>query len=74
MCICNKLLFALVCDTKSWTQLIVTPWTVGHQAPLSRAFFRQEYSSGLPFPSPGNLPDSGIKLRSPELAGGFFTV
>lgn len=73
MCICNKLLFALVCDTKSWTQLFVTPWTVGHQAP-SIAFFRQEYSSGLPFPSPGNLPDSGIKLRSPELAGGFFTV
>lgn len=43
MCICNKLLLALVCDTKSWTQLFVPPWTVDHQAPLSIAFFTQEY-------------------------------
>ena len=39
----------------------------GHQAPLSMGFSRQEYSSGLLFPPPGNLPDSGIKLRSPAL-------
>ena len=47
------------------------------QAPLSMEFSRQEYWSGLPFPSPGNLPDPGIKLVSPEspaLARGFFTT
>ena len=45
----------------------VTPWTVAHQAPLSMDFSRQEYWSGLPFPSPGDLPDPGIKPRSPSL-------
>ena len=45
----------------------VTPWTVARQAPLSMGFSRQEYWSGLPFPSPGNLPDPGIKPRSPAL-------
>ena len=43
------------------------PWTVAHQAPLSTGFARQEYWSGLPFPSPGDLPDSGIEPRSPTL-------
>jgi len=52
----------------------VIPWTVAHQAPLSIEFSRQEYCSGGPFPSPRNLPDSGIKPGSPELAGGFFTI
>ena len=47
----------------------VTPWTIGYQAPLSMGFPRQEYWSGLPFPSPGDLPDPGIKPESPELAG-----
>ena len=47
---------------------------VAHQALLPRGFPRQEYWSGLPFPSPGDLPDSGIKLASPVLAGGFFTT
>ena len=42
----------------------VTPWTVAHQAPLSMGFSRQEYWSGLSFPSPGDLPDPGIKPRS----------
>ena len=55
-------------------QFFVTPWTVAHQAPLSMEFSRQEYWSGLPFPSPGNLPDSGIELMSPALADGFFTT
>ena len=53
------------------------PWTVVHQAPLSMGFFRQKYWSGLPCPSPGDLPDSGIEptsLSSPALAGGFFTT
>ena len=45
----------------------VTPWTVAHQAPLSMDFSRQEYWSGLPFPSPGDLPDPGIKSKSPSL-------
>ena len=39
----------------------MTPWTVAHQAPLSMGFSRQEYCSGLPFPSPGDLPDPGIE-------------
>ena len=61
----------------SCVQLFVTPWTVAHQAPLSRGFSRQEYWSGLPFPSPGHLPDPGIEpksLMSPALEGGFFTI
>ena len=45
----------------------VTPWTVVHQAPLSMEFSRQEYWSGLPFPSPGDLPDPGIEPRSSVL-------
>ena len=45
----------------------MTPWTVAHQAPLSMEFSRQEYWSGLPFPSPKDLPDPGIKPRSPTL-------
>ena len=44
--------------------LFVTLWTVAHQAPLSMGFSRQEYWDGLPFPSSGDLPDSGIKLQS----------
>ena len=51
-----------------------TPWTVAHQASLSVGFPRQEYWSGLPVPSPGDLPDSGIKPGSPALAGGYFTA
>ena len=43
----------------------MTPWTVDCQAPLSMGFSRQEYLSGLPFPSPGGLPDPGIEPRSP---------
>ena len=42
-------------------------WTVARQAPLSTEFSRQEYWSGLPFPSPGDLPDPGIESRSPAL-------
>ena len=51
----------------SHARLFVTPWTVGHQAPPSMGFPRQEYWSGLPFPSPGDLPDAGIEPRSPAL-------
>ena len=57
--------------------LFGTLWTVARQAPLSMGFPRQEYWSGLPCPSPGDLPDPGIKptsLMSPALADGFFTT
>ena len=49
----------------SRVQLFVTPWTVAHQAPPSMGFSRQEYWSGLPFPSPEELLDPGIEPRSP---------
>uniref|UniRef100_A0AAA9TDG6 EF-hand calcium binding domain 2 n=1 Tax=Bos taurus TaxID=9913 RepID=A0AAA9TDG6_BOVIN len=48
--------------------------TVAHQVPLSKGFSRQEYWSGLPFPSPGDLPNPGTESTSPALAGGFFTT
>ena len=54
-----------------------TSWTVACQAPLSMEFSRQEYWSGLPFHTLGDLPNPGIKptsLASPALAGGFFTI
>ena len=57
--------------------LTAIPWTITWEAPLSMGFSRQEYWSGLPFPSPGDLPDPGIKprsLMSAALAGGFFTT
>ena len=47
-------------------QLLVTPWTAVHQAPLSMDSSRQEYWSGLPCPSPGDLPDPGVEPVSPE--------
>ena len=46
---------------------LVTPWTVAYQAPLSMGFSRQEYWSGLLFPSPGELPNPGIEPQSPAL-------
>ena len=51
----------------SCVRLFATPWTVACQDPPSMGFSRQEYWSGLPFPSPGDLPDPGIELRSPAL-------
>ena len=51
-----------------------TPLSIADQAPLSMGFSRQVYWSGLPFPSPGNLPSPGIKVLSPALRGGFFTT
>ena len=49
--------------------ILCNPWSVAHQAPLSMGFFSQEYSTGLPFPSPGDLPDPGIEPRSPASQG-----
>ena len=54
-------------------QLFATPWTVAHQAPPFMGFSRQEYWSGLPFPSPGDLPDPGIESRSPALQADTLT-
>ena len=51
----------------SHVQLIATPWTIACQAPLSMGFSRQEYWNGLPFPSPGDLPNPGMEPESPEL-------
>ena len=65
------------CYILSRARLLVTPWTVAHQALLSMEFSRQEYWSGLKFPTPGNLPNAGIKSTSlvpPALAGGLFTT
>ena len=58
----------------SHVRLFATPWTVVYQTSLSMGFSRQEYLSGLPFPSPGDLPDPGIELMFPVLTVGFFTT
>ena len=51
----------------SRVRLFAAPWTIAYQDPLSMGFSRQEYWSGLPFPSPGDLPNPGIEPRSPAL-------
>ena len=51
----------------SRVRLFAIPWTVAHKAPLPMGFFRQEYWSGLPFPSPGDLPNPGMEPGSPAL-------
>ena len=53
---------------------LVTSWTVVFQVPLSMELYQQEYWSGLPFPSPGDLPHPGTEPASPALVGGFFTT
>ena len=69
LCVCAQLV------TCVW--LFATPWTIAHQTLLSMVFSRQEYWSGLPFPTPGDLPNPGIKPMSsvsPTLSGRFFTT
>ena len=72
-----KIYISLIMEVKvkllSGVRLFVTPWTVAYQAPPSMGFSRQEYWSGLPFPSPGDLPDPGIKPRSPVLEADALT-
>ena len=58
----------------SRVRLFVTPWTVVYQAPQSMGFSRQEYWSGLPFLSPGDLPNPGIEPGSPTLQADAFTI
>ena len=66
MCVC-------ILNCFSHVQLFVILWTVAHQAPLSMGLSRKEYCSELPFPSPGDLPDSGIEPRSPSLQADSLT-
>ena len=54
--------------------ILANPWTIAHQAPLSMRFSRQEYWSGLPFPTQWNLLNPGIELTCPALTGGFFNT
>ena len=73
---CSKCLYV---HTQSFSHvwLFSTLWTVAHQALLSMRFSRQEYWSGLSFPSPGDLPNPGIELnslKSPEFADRIFTI
>ena len=65
--------FTFIVKLLSHVLLFATPWTVAHQAPLSIEFSRQEYWSGLLFPSPGDLPDPGIEPRSPTLQADTLT-
>ena len=64
--IVNSLIYPFV-KKLSRVRLFATPWTVAYQAPPSLGFSRQEYWSGLPFPSPGDLPNPGIEPGSPVL-------
>ena len=57
----------------SRVRLSATPWTVAYQAPPSMGFSRQEYWSGFPFPSPGDLPNPGIEPRSPTFQADTLT-
>ena len=69
VCVCTLSRFSCV-------RLLVTPWTLAHQAPLSMGCYRQEYQKRLSCPPSGDLPDPGIEpasLRSLALASGFFT-
>ena len=64
----NAHIFCIIsCSPLSRVRLFATPWTVAQQTPLSIGFSRQGYWSWLPFPSPGDLPDPGIKPGSPAL-------
>ena len=67
-------MFRKCCFVTKLYPTLCNPWTAVCQAPQSMGFFRQEYWSGLPFPSPGDLPNPGIEPASPALAGGFFTT
>ena len=72
--LCPDLVFHFLSSIRLWkwshslgSKLFATPWTVAHQAPPSMEFRRQEYWSGLPFPSSGDLPNPGIEPKSPTL-------
>ena len=74
---CHFLLQCVKVKSLSRVRLFVILWTVAHQAPPSMGFSRQEYWSGLPFPSPRGLPNPGMEPKSftsPAVAGWFFTT
>ena len=76
-CVCVCVCVCVHAHTQLCQTLFEIPWTIAHQAPLSMGFPRQEYWSGLPFPSPGDLPDSGIKhtsLASPARTDRFLVL
>ena len=64
----------MACKLLSWVRLFATPWTVACLSPPPMGFSRQEYWSGLPFPSPGDLPDPGIKPGPTHIVGRYFSV
>ena len=70
---CRPFQYSVCAQSCSGVWLFVTP-CVACQTPLSMGFPRQEYCSGLPFPSPGNLPDPEIEPLFPSLAGRFFSA
>ena len=79
LCVCVCVCVCVCARTRTCTLCHVQPtfetlWTVAHPGPLSMEFPKQKYWSGLPFPSPGDLPDPGIKLLTPALVGGFLTT
>ena len=77
VCVCARARACTHAQSLSCVWLFAIPWMVVCQAPPSIRFSRQEYWSGLPFPSPGDLPDTGIEpmsSASPALAGRFFTT
>ena len=67
-------MIVVVVQSPNHVWLFETPWTVACPTPLSMGFSRQEYCSGLPFPSVGDLPDPGIESISPAWQGGFFAT
>ena len=72
-CVVYLYLKVKVSESLSRARLSATPWTVAYQAPPSMGFSRQEYWSGLPFPSPGDLPNPGIELGSPSFQADALT-
>ena len=72
----NRIHIKIICTSELSREVVsysfAIPWAVAHQAPLSMGFPRQEYWSGLPFPSLGDLPDPRMEPESPALAGMFF--
>ena len=70
---CDQLLKWSEVKSLSCVRLFATPWTVAYQAPPSMGFSRQEYWSGLPFPSSGDLPNPGIEPRFPALEADTLT-
>ena len=69
----SSLLLKVKVKSLSRVRLFAIPWTVAYQAPPSTGFSRQEYWSGLPFPSPGNLPNPGIEPWSPAFQADALT-